>query len=72
MTQAERVLRHMEECGSITPMEAMEEYGIMRLASRISDLKRLGYPIQSQLVRGKNRLGEETQYSRYRLKEVEL
>ena len=42
MTQNERILRHLNEQGSITQLEAMKEYGIMRLASRISDLKRKG------------------------------
>lgn len=40
MTQTEKVLRHMKRFGSITPLEAMEEYGIMRLGARIWDLKR--------------------------------
>ena len=42
MTQTEKVLRHMKRFGSITPLEAMEEYGIMRLGARIWDLKREG------------------------------
>ncbi len=45
----------------------MTEYGIMRLASRISDLKKLGYPIIGDTETGKNRYGEETRFSRYRL-----
>lgn len=44
MTQCEMILKHMEECGTITSWEAMQEYGIMRLASRITDLKRLESP----------------------------
>lgn len=48
-------------------MEAMSEYGIMRLASRVSDLKRLGVPIISETVTGRNRYGEVTRYARYRL-----
>ena len=42
MTQCERILRHMKDYGSITSLEAVTEYGIMRLASRINDLKRMG------------------------------
>lgn len=34
MTQCEKIVRHLEDCGSITPLSAMREYGIMRLASR--------------------------------------
>lgn len=65
MTQCERVLRHMKDYGSITSAEAMTEYGIMRLASRISDLKKLGFPIRKEMVSGKNRYGEPTSYARY-------
>lgn len=31
VTQCEKVLRHLRKFGSITPMEAIQEYGIMRL-----------------------------------------
>nr|DAM44112.1 MAG TPA: helix-turn-helix domain protein [Caudoviricetes sp.] len=65
MTQCERVLRHMKDYGSITSAEAMTEYGIMRLASRISDLKKLGFPIKKEMVSGKNRYGEPTSYAQY-------
>ena len=65
MTQCERVLRHMKDYGSITSAEAMTEYGIMRLASRISDLKKLGFPIRKEMVSGKNRYGELTSYAQY-------
>lgn len=65
MTQIERVVRHIEDYGSITSLEAMREYGIMRLASRINDMRELGYPIASHLEHGKNRYGEPTRYSRY-------
>ena len=68
MTQCERILRHLEDFGSITSLEAVNEYGIMRLASRINDLKGMGYPILSERATGKNRYNETTSYSVYRLK----
>lgn len=66
MTQCDRIIRHLEDYGSITSLEAMKEYGIMRLASRITDLKRRGYKIVSETVSGENRYGETTYYSKYR------
>ena len=42
MTQCDRILRHLEDAGSITQAEAMSEYGIMRLAARIADLRGRG------------------------------
>ena len=65
MTQCEQVIRHMEESGSITSLEAMQEYGIMRLASRITDLKNAGIPIHRDMVSQKNRYGETVTFARY-------
>ena len=36
-TQNERIIRYMEYFGSITQVEALQDLGVMRLASRISD-----------------------------------
>ena len=67
MTQTEKILRHLEDIGSITPWEAMRMYGIMRLGARIWDLKRDGYPIQTEIITGKNRYGEPTRWAVYRM-----
>ena len=67
-TQCERILRHLKDYGSITSMEAMNEYGIMRLAARINDLRAQGIAIASEVKTGKNRYGEDTHFSVYRLK----
>ena len=66
-TQAERVLKYIEEFGSITQLEALKDLGVMRLASRISDLKKLGYPIKSDVETVKNRFGENCYIKRYSL-----
>lgn len=68
-TQCERILRHLRDYGSITQGEAYSEYGITRLASRINDLKKRGCRISSETVTGKNRYGEDTHFSLYRLEE---
>lgn len=67
ITQCDRILRHLRDYGSITSFEAISEYGILRLASRINDLKRRGHNITSEMVTGENRYGEATHYSVYRL-----
>ena len=69
-TQCDLILMHMKKYGSITHMEAENEYGIARLASRINDLRRQGVAIKSEMVEGKNRREERTHYARYRLAEV--
>ena len=64
-TQNERILDYIAEFGSITQFEALQDLGIMRLASRISDLKRLGYPIDSKVIEVKNRFGEPCRVKSY-------
>ena len=71
MNQTERILRHLQTFGAITSLEAMQEYGIMRLASRVSALKKSGLPVRTELVRGENRFGEPTCYARYSLEKKE-
>lgn len=68
--QCERILRHLKDFGSITAQEAMQEYGVARLAARISDLREDGVAIVSETVTGRNRYGEPTHYAVYRLAEV--
>lgn len=71
MTQNEKVLNYMEELGSITQLEALACLGIMRLASRIRDLKKQGYKIKKEMVKSKNRFGDSVQFARYSLEESE-
>ena len=54
MTHEEIIIKHLKEHGKITSLVAMNKYRIMRLASRVSDLKRKGYPIKAVTVCGKN------------------
>lgn len=65
--QTVRVLDYMLEYGSITQLEAIRELGVMRLASRISDLKKQGVPIKSEMVTVHNRFEEPCRVKRYSL-----
>ena len=67
--QQERVLRHLRDEGSITPMEAISEYGIYRLAAVVHLLKKDGYVITTETLKGSNRYGEPTHWARYKLSE---
>ena len=66
-TQNQRILEYIEKFGEITQLEAIRDLGIMRLASRVSDLRRKGYPIASDWLEVTNRFGEKTKIKRYRL-----
>ena len=72
LTQCDRILRHMEDYGFIDPMIAIKDYGCMRLASRIADLKGRGIDIIAERTKGKNRYGEQTSYCTYRLAHKEV
>nr|DAG60668.1 MAG TPA: helix-turn-helix domain protein [Bacteriophage sp.] len=71
MTQCERILRHLQDYGSITQAEAVTEYGCYRLGARIWDLKAQGIPIRSERVTGKNRYDEPVSFSRYSIVKTE-
>ena len=66
-TQAQRVLDYMERFGSITQLEALRDLGVMRLASRISDLRKQGYVIKGETECVKNRFDEKCSIKRYSL-----
>lgn len=69
VTQCERILRYMEQFGSITQGEAADQIGCQRLAARIADLKKAGHRIVSERVSRKNRFGETVNIAAYRLEE---
>lgn len=68
-TQNERIIAYIREFGSITQLEAHQELGVMRLASRISDLRKKGYKIVSEREIVMNRWEEKCPIKRYRLEE---
>jgi len=67
LTQKDRIIRHLKDKGTITALEAMKEYGIMRLTSRVSELKDEGYLIRSEFISSKNRYDEPVSFSKYSL-----
>lgn len=64
-TQNERIIDYIQKFGSITQLQALQDLGVMRLASRMSDLKRLGYQVVSKKETVTNRFGEKTPIARY-------
>lgn len=64
MTQCEKILKYIEDHGSITARQAYK-LGIMRLASRISDLRREGHLIKTEDIKVKNRDGSHSYIAKY-------
>lgn len=69
ITQCQRIIDYMRQFGSISTIEAFNDLGVARLASRIHDLKGQGYNIVSTTGTAKNRYGETVHFSIYKLKE---
>lgn len=70
-TQHTRILRYLKEFGSITPLEAFTDLGITKLATRISEMRRLGIRILGKRIEVKNRFEETCHVNRYTLWEEE-
>lgn len=65
LNQCERVLDYIKFFGSIDQYQAMRDLGCMRLASRVSDLKRAGYSVRKRLKKVQNRFGESCFVAEY-------
>jgi hypothetical protein len=48
MSQEEKVLRHLREYDTITPLQSWEQYGIQRLSARIRRLRKRGHEIATE------------------------
>lgn len=66
MTQKEMVLHHLNQHGEITAWEAIQAYGITRLAAWICELRKDGVEIVTENVVKKK--GERTiSYAKYKI-----
>jgi len=66
-TQCGRILKYLRDFHSITPLQAMRDLGVMRLAARCHELRNDGIPITSTTVKDKNRYGDSIHYTQYSL-----
>lgn len=69
LTQAQLVMRHLINRGSITQAQALSLYGIGRLAARIEEIRydlgwRPGW-VETQMVRHKTKQGRPGQHALY-------
>ena len=60
-----RILDYLKRHGSITSVEAFQYFGITRLAARIKDLRDRGYLIDTVMLNGVNRYGEDVRFAKY-------
>lgn len=64
MTQNDAILRDLKRGKKITPLDALDRYGSMRLGARIFDLKKRGFPIVKETVHDRQ---NGRRYASYRL-----
>lgn len=65
LTQNEMIANHLREFGTITQMEAINEYGVYRLSARIHDLRAQGMDIETIDNVRLNRYGVKVRFARY-------
>ena len=70
--QKKKVAMYLTQFGSITPYEAYREFGIMRLAAIIFELRDpngdYAWSIETEMQEGTNRFGERVHFAKYVLK----
>ena len=62
--QARKVLRHLEQHGSISNMEALIVYSIPRLAACVYELRKQGFTVVTDVLKD----AQGHKYSRYSMK----
>lgn len=65
----DRILRHLQDYGSITSLDAFKDYGNTRLSATIFLLRKDGYKISSEKVAFRNRYGKVVYFAKYILLE---
>ena len=65
MTQTKLILKHLREGRSLNAIEALADYGCLRLAARINDLRNEGWPISTYTIKR----GQRNDIAEYRLDE---
>lgn len=49
-TQTEKILSHLKSGRSITPLDALRDFGCFRLGGRIFDIRKLGYEVKTKMI----------------------
>jgi hypothetical protein len=62
MSATDRLRKHIESGKAITPMQALDKFGIFRLGARILDFRNEGYNIVTEIV---NKNGKR--FAKYKL-----
>ena len=65
MTQYDAIRQYIDDFGSITPFQAFEDLGIMKLSTRISEMRKKGEEFKITSIYHTNRYGKTRRYCKY-------
>ena len=68
-SQKERVMKYIEDFGSISSFEAYKDLGITQLGARIWELKKDGVNVRTRWRVSYNRYGDKVTYKEYFIRE---
>ena len=54
MSQELEILMELKRGNKITPLDALEKFGVFRLGARILELRRQGYPVITEMKKLNN------------------
>lgn len=66
-SQTDRILNYMSEGRTITPGEALNLFGCMRLGARIADIKKKGFIVYSDFVNVPTKDGGTARVKQYHI-----
>lgn len=70
MTQYEMIREYMGKGETLSPYEAFQYLHITKLATRISEMKRMGYEFDQWMETKNNFVGVPVRFMRYSLKKI--
>lgn len=66
-SQRDRVLSYLAGGRTLTRLNAWDELGVLEAPARISELRRAGHQIHTEMIEVKNRYGETVKVAKWRL-----
>lgn len=66
-TQRQKIVKYMQQFGSITSWEAYKDLGITQFAARVKELKQEGYTFKTRWEKRKNKEGKLVKFKRFYL-----
>lgn len=67
MTQAKRILDHLQSGQTLTRLNSWDDLGILEAPARVSELRAMGHPIETKRRQVMNRYGDKVTIAEWRL-----